>query len=138
MNARHNDLLRIRPTLKKTLEFDTMSVEERFQNSTLRPVIKLQNPLLIVVFLNYINKYKGVFYELGLEKRLAYMENALMKDQKFRNALKGIIIGQFTVEEYLNYIKNSSSLNKRMMQLLLDLLKDQVELFEIPVTDDAS
>ena len=138
MNDRHNDLLRIRPTLKKTLEFDTMSVEERFQNSTLRPVIKLQNPLLIVVFLNYINKYKGVFYELGLEKRLAYMENALMKDQKFRNALKGIIIEQFTVEEYLNYIKNSSSLNKRMMQLLLDLLKDQVELFEIPVTDDAS
>ncbi|MBL6669017.1 MAG: glyoxalase [Flavobacteriaceae bacterium] len=138
MNDRHNDLLRIRPVLKKTLEFDTMSVEERFQNSTLRPVIKLQNPLLIEVFRNYINKHKGVFYELGLEKRLAYMENALMKDQKFRNALKGMIIGQFTVEEYLNYIKNSSSLNKRMMQLLLDRLKDQVQLFEIPVTADAS
>ena len=138
MNDRHNDLLRIRPVLKKTLEFDTMSVEERFQNSTLRPVIKLQNPLLIEVFRNYINKHKGVFYELGLEKRLTYMENALMKDQKFRNALKGMIIGQFTVEEYLNYIKNSSSLNKRMMQLLLDRLKDQVQLFEIPVTADAS
>ena len=138
MNDRHNDLLRIRPVLKKTLEFDTMSVEERFQNSTLRPVIKLQNPLLIEVFRNYINKHKGVFYELGLEKRLAYMENALMKDQKFRNALKGMIIGQFTVEEYLNYIKNSSSLNKRMVQLLLDRLKDQVQLFEIPVTADAS
>ena len=138
MNDRHNDLLRIRPVLKKTLEFDTMSVEERFQNSTLRPVIKLQNPMLIEVFRNYINKHKGVFYELGLEKRLAYMENALMKDQKFRNALKGMIIGQFTVDEYLNYIKNSSSLNKRMMQLLLDRLKDQVQLFEIPVTADAS
>ena len=138
MNDRHNDLLRIRPVLKKTLEFDTMSVEERFQNSTLRPVIKLQNPLLIEVFRNYINKHKGVFYELGLEKRLAYMENALMKDQKFCNALKGMIIGQFTVDEYLNYIKNSSSLNKRMMQLLLDRLKDQVQLFEIPVTADAS
>lgn len=138
MNDRHNDLLRIRPVLKKTLEFDTMSIEERFQNSTLRPVIKLQNPLLIEVFRNYINKHKGVFYELGLEKRLAYMENALMKDQKFRNALKGMIIGQFTVEEYLNYIKNSSSLNKRMMQLLLDRLKDQVQLFEITVTADSS
>lgn len=138
MNDRHNDLLRIRPVLKKTLEFDTMSIEERFQNSTLRPVIKLQNPLLIEVFRNYINKHKGVFYELGLEKRLAYMENALMKDQKFRNALKGMIIGQFTVEEYLNYIKNSSSLNKRMVQLLLDRLKDQVQLFEITVTADSS
>ena len=50
MNDRHNDLLRIRPTLKKTLEFDTMSVEEGLQNITLRPEIKLQNPSFIEVF----------------------------------------------------------------------------------------
>ena len=47
MNDRPNDLLRIRPEIKKTQSFDTMSVEERFQNETLRPILKLQNPLLI-------------------------------------------------------------------------------------------
>jgi hypothetical protein len=135
MNDRHNDLLRIRPELKKTQAFDSMRSEERFQNETLRPVLKLQNPLLIEVFRNYIDKHKGVFYELGLDKRLAYMENALMKDQKFRNSIKGMIIGQFTVAEYKSYAKNSSALNKRMMNLALQRLKDQVQLFECKVSE---
>lgn len=131
MNDRHNDILRIRPEIKKHQSSNNMSAEERFQNETLRPVLKLQNPLLIAVFRNYIDKHKGVFYDLGLEKRLAYMENALMKDQKFRNSIKGMVIGQFTVAEYISYKTNSSALNKRMINLVLQRLKDQVQLFEL-------
>ena len=37
----------------------------------------------------------------------------------------------FTIEEYDTYIQNSSSLNKRMMNLLVDRLKSQVQLFEL-------
>jgi hypothetical protein len=132
MNDRHNDILRIRPEIKKHQSSNNMSAEERFQNETLRPVLKLQNPLLIAVFRNYIDKHKGVFYDLGLEKRLAYMENALMKDQKFRNSIKGMVIGQFTVAEYISYKTNSSALNKRMINLVLQRLKDQVQLFDAP------
>ena len=50
------------------------------------------------------------------------------KDQKFRNALKGMIIGQFTVEEYNIYTQNSSQLNKRMMSLVITRLQDQLQL----------
>jgi hypothetical protein len=107
-----------------------MGFEEKFQNNTLRPILKLQNPLLIAVFHNYIVKHKGVFYDLSIEKRLAYIENALYKDQKFRNALKGMIIGHFTVDEYKDYIAYSSSLNKRMMNMAVERLKNQVEYFQ--------
>ena len=88
MNDRPNDLRRIRPEIKKIQEFENMSFEERFQNETLRPILKLQNPLFLAVFRNYIEKRKGVFYDLGLEKILAYIENGLIKDQKFRNSVK--------------------------------------------------
>ena len=134
MNDRPNDLKRIRPQIKKLKVFDQMSDEERFQNETLRPILKLQNPLLIAVFNNYIKKHKGVFYDLSLEKRLAYIENALFKDQKFRNALKGMVIGHFTVEEYLRYSQRSSKLNKRMMLMVMSRLQDQIQLFERPLT----
>ena len=50
MNDRPNDLKRIRPEVPKALVHDQMSDEERFQNATLRPIVKLQNPLLIEVF----------------------------------------------------------------------------------------
>jgi len=57
----------------------------------------------------------------------------LIKDQKFRNSVKGMIIGQFTVEEYQQYCCNSSALNKRMMNMVIERLKDQVQLFDSPL-----
>ena len=134
MNDRPNDLLRIRPEIKKTQQFKNMSTEERFQNETLRPILKLQNPLFLAVFQNYIEKRKGVFYDLGLEKKLAYIENSLIKDQKFRNSIKGMVLGQFTLEEYSRYSHNSSALNKRMMNMVIERFKDQVQLFEQATT----
>jgi hypothetical protein len=107
------------------------SSEELFQNEVLRPILKLQNDLFIASFLNYISKYKRDFYSKTVENKLAVIENAIQKDIKFRNALKGMIIGLFTTDEYALYIQNSSSLNKRMMNLLIERLKSQVQLFDI-------
>lgn len=130
MNDRSDSLLRFRPEIKTTQINAMMSNDERFQNETLRPILKLQNDLLIQVYKNYIRKHKNKFYELSLEKRLEYIEKSIQKDIKFRNSLKGMIIGQFTVEEYGNYIQNSSALNKRMMNMTIKRLKDQIQLFE--------
>ena len=54
----------------------------------------------------------------------------IQKDIKFRNSLKGIIIGQFTLEEYANYIENSSALNKRMMNIVKERLQSNIQLLE--------
>ncbi|SDS35704.1 hypothetical protein SAMN04515667_1991 [Formosa sp. Hel1_31_208] len=129
MNDRSTNLKSIRPTIASAKVNDNMSADECFQNGTLRPIIKLQNHLLIVVFKNYITKRKNVFYDLSLPKQLAYIENAIHKDMKFRNSLKGMIIGQFTVEEYALYIQNSSALNKRMMNIVKERLVSNIQLF---------
>lgn len=133
MDSRSEQLLGIRPALGQRVLHDNMSSDERFQNQTLRPIIKLQNLFIIEVFKNYIRKHKGAFYELSLERRLLFIENSIQKDIKFRNSLKGIVIGQFTVEEYQIYIQNSSALNKRMMNMVIERLKDQVQLIESEV-----
>ena len=86
--------------------------------------------LLIIVFRNYVRKHKSVFYDLGIDDRLHYIENAIQKDTKFRNSLKGIIIGQFTLDEYETYIENSSALNKRMMNIVTERLKSNIQLLE--------
>ncbi len=132
MNTRDFNLKSIRPEIPAATINDSMSSDERFQNLVLRPVIKLQNDLLIEVFINYVAKHKMVFYGLSIEKRIDYIENALQKDMKFRNSLKGMIIGQFTVEEYLLYIENSSALNKRMMNIVKQRLISNIQLFVKP------
>lgn len=106
------------------------SADEKFQNQVLRPILKLQNDLFLAVFENYIQKNRKDFYSLSIEKKLNLVENAIQKDIKLRNSFKGIIIGLFTLEEYQTYIKNSSNLNKRMMNMLIERLKSQIQLFE--------
>ena len=107
------------------------STEEAFQNLTLRPILKLQNELFIQIFINYAVKQKNVFFTLSPDKKVKYIDNALHRDMKFRNLLKGVIIGFFTINEFQDYIKISSNLNKRMMNLLIERLTSQVQLIEI-------
>jgi len=132
MNSRDIVLLELRPEIPSAKLISGMSAGEYFQNNTLRPIAKLQDELLVAVFQNYCRKHKSVFYDLSVEKRFDYIENAIHKDMKFRNSLKGIIIGQFTIEEYELYIKNSSALNKRMMDIVKERLKSNVMLLDQP------
>lgn len=131
MNTRHDGLTCLRPEVSADNFSQQMTTDEHFQNQTLRPVIKLQSPLFIEVFKNYISKHKNVFYDLSLQKKIDYIENAIHKDMKFRNSLKGMVIGVFTIEEYKVYIQNSSALNKRMMHLVKECLLDYVQVFDV-------
>ncbi len=131
MTTRNLDLKRIRPDFMTTTINTEMSTEERFQNLVLRPIIKLQNDLFIEVFKNYISKHKNVFYDLSIEKRIDYIGNAIHKDMKFRNGIKGMVIGVFTLEEYKLYINNSSALNKRMMNIAKECIIDNVQVINL-------
>ncbi|MCM4161833.1 glyoxalase [Antarcticibacterium flavum] len=130
MNQRDQNLLRLRPEIPNAKVSSNMSRDEQFQNRTLRPVTKLQDGLLVEVFRNYIYKHKNTFYGFNVEKKMGFIENAIQRDIKFRNSLKGIIIGQFTLDEYEIYIQNSSSLNKRMMNIVKERLLGNLQLLE--------
>ena len=130
MDNRTNDLVKIRLGIKTATLSDNMSEDEYFQNATIRPAIKFQNDLLIEAFKNYIKKHKGFYHSLSIPKKLSYIENAIQKDVKFRNSLKGMVIGQFTLHEYEVYIEDSSALNKRMMNIVIERLKSNVQLLE--------
>lgn len=132
MDNRTDDLLKIRLGVKTSTLNNNMSPGEYFQNATLRPAIKFQNELLIEGFKNYIKKHKNVFHNLSTDKKLHYIENAIQRDVKFRNSLKGMVIGVFSLVEYKQYIQDSSALNKRMMNIVIERLKDNVLLFEYP------
>ena len=105
-----------------------MSSDEYFQNTVLRPIIKFQNDLLIAAFLNFCNTYKNVFFELSVENKISYIENAVIKDRAFRNTLKDMIVGLFTVDEYTVYSSNASALNKRIIGIVKERLISHVQL----------
>ena len=129
MKTKDEVILELRGTTLGIVNEDS-SAEERFQNEILRPILKLQNELLLEVFINYAKVQKGVFFELSLSKKQLYIENALQKDVKFSNSLKGMIIGFFTLAEYTEYSQNTSNINKRITNLLMERFKSQMQLIE--------
>jgi hypothetical protein len=129
MEARDTHVLELRGESYGTINNQSSS-EEIFQNKTLRPILKMQNDLFIQVFINYAVKQKNVFFSLTPEKKMVYIDNVIQRDIKFRNSLKGMIIALFTLDEYAEYIRISSNLNKRMMNMLVERLKSQLQVIE--------
>jgi hypothetical protein len=112
---------------------DQSTVAEQFQNEVLRPILKLQNELIILSFQNYLRVNKINFNSFTVDKKVALIENSIHKDSKLREILKGIIIGLFTSNEYSLYSTNSSNFNKRIISMLVERLKSQVQILEINI-----
>jgi hypothetical protein len=104
------------------------SEEEVFQNATLRPILKLQNDLIVLVFQNYVNQIKLPFNGFTVEKKMSSIATIISKDIQLQNTLKGIVIGLFTTEEYHHYSKTISNSNKRIKAMLIERLQSQLQL----------
>jgi hypothetical protein len=127
MNSRDSFLNEFRgPTLGQNTT--QSSEEEVFQNATLRPILKLQNDLIVLVFQNYVNQIKLPFNGFTVEKKMSSIATIISKDIQLQNTLKGIVIGLFTTEEYQYYSKTISNSNKRIKAMLIERLQSQLQL----------
>ena len=119
-----------RPELVHLVNKDTTDVE-KFQNEVLRPIIKMQHHLLIVFFENYLQKRKIDFKALSEEKKKIKIKSIFEKDIHVKNLILGIVIGHFSVDEYLFYSQSSAEFNKRILQIVIQRLQDS--LLEIKI-----
>ena len=116
---------KIRPVLKNLINSNTSDLE-RFQNEVLRPIIKMQNNLLITFFKNYIKNRKIEFNKLGVEFQEKKINSILTKDVNFKNILIGSIIGHLEENEIEIYFKSKTEINKRIIQIIKQRLQDNL------------
>jgi len=119
--------LDLRPIIE-TKELENSTLEERFQTQTLRPVLKLQNEILLGLFKNHITESKNTFYDLSLEKKGLFIENSLQKNIVLKNKLLGVTLGMFTIEELKVYSTQTSIYNKRIIGLIVERIRSQIHL----------
>lgn len=124
--SNREELKAIRPAIPSIVQQNETTAAEQFQNTCLRPILKLQNDLLIALFKNYIVSRKGKFHQVNDSAKLTYISDNIKKDLKFKNLLIGVIIGHFTLEEYELYQSNPQELNRRISSMLIKRLQDQV------------
>ncbi|MEM1119563.1 MAG: glyoxalase [Bacteroidota bacterium] len=126
---RDTNIKNLRPPIPSIIDENAVSSAELFQNRTLRPILKLQNELLVAIFRQYIIKRKGTFHKLNSTKKLEYIEHSIRKDLRFKNLLVGTILGHFSLLEYERFIDNESEITRRITDLLVQRLTSQVEVF---------
>lgn len=114
-----------RPILSDLVNANTTETET-FQNSVLRPIIKMQHTLLIAFFKSYLNKRKVDFSILSEQKKRAKIKSVLEKDLQFKNQILGAILGHFSLDEYEVYQNNSSEFNRRIKQIITKRLQDSI------------
>ena len=114
---------KIRPVLNNLINSNTSNIE-RFQNEVIRPIIKMQNNFLVVLFEDYLKNRKIEFYILKYEDQENKINTILTKDINFKNILLGSIVGHFDENEIEIYLKSTSELNKRIIQIVKQRLLD--------------
>jgi hypothetical protein len=124
---RHKSLKLLRPILDVSTE--NASAIEKFQSEVLRPILKFQHPLLLGLFMNYLQEKTINFRNLSSEQQQLFIKNTFQKDNTLKNRCLGCIIGLFTSEDLDFYFAHASEINKRIMALLITRISTQTAAF---------
>lgn len=111
--------LQIRPQIESIVLTENFNAEEKFQNEVLRPIIKLQRELILRCFEHYLAQHKINLDALSSIQKTELIHNLFKKSARLKTELRGLIIGLFTLEEYIEYLEIPSLLNRRMNNILL-------------------
>jgi nitric oxide reductase activation protein len=115
-----------RPDLPGTILQDISTEAEDFQNKVLRPIIKMQSDLLILHLKTKLASLKIDLSEINSKKQKVVLTQLFQKNQSFKREIIGIIIGQFTLQEYETYININKEINRRINQIVLNRCLDLV------------
>lgn len=116
--------LQLRPHIETQA---TDNPEATFLHQTLRPVLKLQNELLLDVTCHFLQKRKVNLHKMSPAQRDQQIQHSIAKDNRLRGLLFGCVLGQFTKEELTYYLNNEGEINRRITQLLAQRLQTQME-----------
>ena len=114
-----------RPILSDLVNEGTTEMEQ-FQNNILRPIIKMQHTLLIAFLKNHLQKRKVDFSVIPDKKRRSKIASFFKTDNNFKNMILGFIVGHFSVDEFAFYSENSSEINRRILQMTSQRIKESI------------
>lgn len=115
---RTEELLNLRPKIKSIQQDLNTSHLEQFQNDKLRPILKLQHEIVLVLFQSNLFRNKVLFAELKVEEKRSKLDQLFRKDLSFKNQSIGAVIGMLTLDEYTVYTKDTSAHNRRIITML--------------------
>lgn len=128
MNKRSELLKGIRPTMQ--VDNSKSTDLEVFQSVTLRPILKLQNELILSLVNNHLAENKIVVKNLTENKKSERIHEIVKGNLQLKQLFTGITIALFTEEEMAFYLENKKEVVKRTITMLLERVCSQLDKLE--------
>ena len=100
---------------------------EDFQNRVLRPIIKKKHQIIISASLLHFKRYKIDSNLLSKEKFAAKVNPLFAKNIAFKNFICGLIISDFTENEFEQYAENVNEYNRRINTIVRKRVLDTIQ-----------
>ena len=100
-----------------------VSPAEQFQNQTIRPILKLLDGSIRALWHHHWPKRKTPFDRLSKPDQMAYIERTVRDDTRLRLTLVGMVLGQFTAEEWPVFTADEAEITRRIVSLLIQRLQ---------------
>ncbi|OGX87493.1 hypothetical protein BEN47_10665 [Hymenobacter lapidarius] len=114
-------LLALRPLINVEAT-DAAGTVAHFLHTTLRPVLKLQNDLLLAVVADFVLDHHITLRPTDQHHQLTEL---LGRNTKLRYTVVGLITGAFTTAEYAFYRLHRPEVNRRLLEMALRRMLDQ-------------
>lgn len=110
-------LLALRPAIVgQPAAIPTPAAVADFQHQVLRPLLKLQHPLLLATAADFAHDYRLPLARPDAELSAALTE-LLARNARLRATITGLVVGHFTQEELAFYRPHRNELNRRLLDL---------------------
>ena len=98
-----------------------------FLHHTLRPVLKMQNKLLLAVVADFVRDHHVPLITASATDQQRLLTELLTRNVKLRYTVIGIVSGLFTSNELEYYRQHRPELNRRLLELAVRRVQDQAE-----------
>ena len=118
-------LLALRPSVAAAANSPATTPGD-FLHTTLRPVLKLQNDVLLQVVADFVRDHHLPLATAAPADQQRRLSELLARNVKLRYTIVGIVTGVFSSEEYAFYRQHRAELNRRLLELAQRRVLDQV------------
>ena len=109
-----------RPLLDPSILHGEMKPIEYFQNKALRPILKMQHGLIILLFHQYLVDRRIELTGKTADNIRVIITNIISKDLALKNEMIGLIIGHLSRAEMEFYLLNKASSRRRITNMLVE------------------
>ena len=118
-------LLALRPQLPQLLPASGDATHADFLHHTLRPLLKLQNEVLLAVVADFVRDHHVALSAAAATEQARLLAELLTRNTKLRYTVIGIVCGLFTAAELAYYRVHRAELNRRLLELATRRVQDQ-------------